>query len=153
MLVITYKTLYIIYEIIVKHLFAWLIFLLITVALYNLDDPKCGRHKPSRLIGLAKCLDLQDIVLGRITEKQLIESRIFKQLQNTDSICAFHRQKHGKSWASLKRCMHPLHSYTSIKKTKNLHPTTLRQYHIINTEYPNSFPTIENLCIYHRKTL
>ena len=75
--------------------------------LYNIDDPNCGPHKPSRLTGLVKCLDLHDIVLDGITEKQLIESRIFKQLQDTNSICAFHRQKYGKSWASPKICMHP----------------------------------------------
>ena len=55
------------------------------------DKDKCGPHKRSRL-------ELQDIVTEDITEKQLIESRIFRTLDNKESICAFHRQKFGNYW-------------------------------------------------------
>ena len=121
------------------------------------DKDKCGPHKRSRLDGVFQCGKLQDIVTEDITEKQLIESRIFRTLDNKESICAFHRQKFGNYWEAPTRCMHPLHHYAYIgpkmKKVKNVRNATSEQYGIIDKHYPKSFPIFAKLCSYHRKNL
>ena len=121
------------------------------------DKDKCGPHKRSRLDGVFQCGELQDIVTEDITEKQLIEYRIFRTLDNKESICAFHRQKFGNYWEAPTRCMHPLHHYACIgpkmKKVKDVRQATSEQYRIIDKHYPKSFPIFAKLCSYHRKNL
>ena len=113
--------------------------------LYHSDE-KCGPHKRSSPDGIFQCKELQHIVVDDINEKQLIESRIFKILDNEDVICAYHRQIHGTQWVAPTRCMYPLHQYAFIgpkmKKVKHIRSATTAQYHAINQNPPKQIPNV-----------
>ena len=109
----------------------------------------CGEHKPSRLIGVFRCSDLNEIVEDhKFSEIQLIESRICKTLNASSFICAFHRQKFGNYWQVPQRCLHPMHINS---KKVSLHKSTREQYENINILYPGKFPIGSNLSATHRK--
>ena len=125
-----------------------------TKCCFNQTDGKsCGKHSKSRLSGIFSCNTLIELVTAdKILEKELIESRIFKEFNPDDKICAFHRQKYGIYWKVPNRCLHPVH-INSVKnrlKKQSYRQATQKQYEIINIQYPRRFPMFGNLCGKHR---
>ena len=91
-------------------------------------NENCGIHKPSRdprllfsineldkncknhLVSI-KILQSYDEIAD-ITEKELIESRSNKSLDNhqLDNICNYHRYEYGIYWGPSRKCQHLLHT-------------------------------------------
>ena len=106
--------------------------------LYNEEDEKCGpwtRDRPNRF-GLVSVDELTaDVVdylksigfknldkkkLCEINERQLIENRLKRNLENGTVICEYHRNFNGVGWRrtkDLKHCCHKDHPYQRGKKS------------------------------------
>ena len=86
-----------------------------------------------------------------ITEKELIESRSNKSLDNhqSDKICNYHRYEYGVYWRPSRKCQHPLHT----KKGKcNTRTATLSQISCLQQNFSeNHFPISCQLCMAHIK--
>ena len=50
------------------------------------------------------------------SERNLIENRIGRQLQEGEELCAYHRYSYGISWKQTKSCSHPDHAEEKRKK-------------------------------------
>ena len=86
-----------------------------------------------------------------ITEKELIESRSNKSLDNhqSDKICNYHRYEYGVYWRPSRKCQHPLHT----KKGKcNTRTATFSQISCLQQNFSeNHFPISCQLCMTHIK--
>ena len=130
-------------------------------------NKNCGIHKPSRdprVLFSINELDkncknhLVSIKILRsydetadITEKELIESRSNKSLDNhqSDKICNYHRYEYGVYWRPSRKCQHPLHT----KKGKcNTRTATFSQISCLQQNFSeNHFPIGCQLCMTHIK--
>ena len=89
--------------------------------------------------------------IADITEKELIESRSNKSLDNhqSDKICNYHRYEYGVYWRLSRKCQHPLHT----KKGKcNTRTATFSQISYLQQNFSeNHFPIGCQLCMTHIK--
>ena len=130
-------------------------------------NKNCGIHKPSRDPRVLFCINESDkncknhLVsikilqsydeTADITEKELIESRSNKSLDNhqSDKICNYHRYEYGVYWRPSRKCQHPLHT----KKGKcNTRTGTFSQISCLQQNFSeNHFPIGCQLCMTHIK--
>ena len=128
-------------------------------------DGKCGIHKKSRNENIYLVGDLEiscknhlvnkELLLKHsedpgITEKQLIESRCKRQLENTDYICAYHRYFFGIYYKHSVKCFHPGH-ITHKAGTNTRAATLIQLLHLKSKDPESHFPIGGQLCMTHIK--
>ena len=93
-------------------------------------DKKCGNHKRRRIDGIFKIKELKECCKNRlkslklsikynntgldISEKDLIENRINRKLDDSHSICAYHRYPLGTYYRPSTKCINPDHDSAKV---------------------------------------
>ena len=99
-------------------------------------DSKCGNHKRRRIDGILKIKELKDCCKDHlkslklpikynntgldVSEKDLIENRINRKLEDSGSICAYHRYSLGTYYRPSTKCIHPNHDSAKVVKKQHL---------------------------------
>lgn len=130
------------------------------------EDGKCGRSRKFE-DRLFKADELNDdvqehlsslktsgVVLKFQNERNLIQNRIDRTLDNDDRLCGKHREANGKFWRRPKYCFHPDHPKPS-KGKKSCKIVTASYKHILELtkSHDVNIPIGAGLCIKHRKAL
>ena len=131
------------------------------------NDKRCGMHKKNcdENIYLVGDLDnscknhLMNLQLflkhdedPGITEKQLIETRCKRELEDTDSICVYHRYLFGIYYKQSLKCFHPGH-ITHKAGNKTRAATLLQLFHLKGKNSESHFPIGGQLCMRHIKQI
>lgn len=137
-----------------------------SACIFHSEENNCGEHKRSRKSGVYNLQDLDSSVNEwlekegmknidkNVSECDLISSRCGKQLQENDSICAFHRYNYGLYWRAPRRCQHPSHEKENFQKKKKAAVVRVASWNVyknICNIFPDKhFPIGGMLCNTHR---
>ena len=135
-------------------------------------DKKCGSHKRRRIDGFFKIKELKDCYKDHlkslklpmkynntgldILEKDLIENRINRKLDDCRSICAYHRYSLGTYYRQSTKCIHPDHDSAKVvnKPTSSKRSATYSQLRYLERRFPErQFIIGGQLCTKHIKRI